>query len=61
MDTENSYIISPFFVSKVKPFTLIGIPFCEKNENKPKDFIKKFLHLTNGKYCISINWITKKS
>ena len=42
MDTENSYIISPFFVSKVKPFTLIGIPFCEKNENKPKDFIKSF-------------------
>ena len=43
-----------------KPFILINIPFCDKNENKSKDFVKKFNHFTNGKYCISISWITKK-
>ena len=39
---------------------LTDILFCEKNENKPKDFIKKFHQLTNGKYLVSINWIKKK-
>ena len=38
----------------------IHIPFCEKNENKSKEFSKNFQHFTKAKYCISINWITKK-
>ena len=29
-------------------------------KNKSKDFIKKNHDFANGKYLISINWITKK-
>ena len=57
---EESFLISPNLFDEDKPFPLIDIPFCEKNESKSKDFIKKFHHFTNGKYRISIKWITKK-
>ena len=59
-DVEESFIIPPNLFDEDKPFLLIDIPFCEKNESKSKDFIKKFHHFTNGKYRISIKWITKK-
>ena len=59
-DVEESFIIPPNLFDEDKLFLLIDIPFCEKNENKSKDFIKKFHHFTNGKYRISIKWITKK-
>lgn len=32
----------------------------KRAKNKFKDFIKKFHPFTNGKYYISINWITKR-
>lgn len=32
--------------------TLIDISFCEKDENKLRDFVKRFDHFTKGKYCI---------
>ena len=60
MNTENSFTFPPIFFAKDKPFILVDIPFCKKNENKVKDFIKKFHHFTNGKYSISRNWIKKK-
>ena len=34
--------------------------FSEQDENKFKNFIKKFYHFSNGIYGIRINWITKK-
>ena len=63
MNAENSFIILPRLFDKDKPFILIDISFCEKNENKSKDLIKKFHHFANGKFfnniSYSINWITK--
>ena len=41
MDAGNSFIILPRLFDKDKPFILIEVSFCEKNENKSKDFIKK--------------------
>ena len=35
------------------PFTLIIIPFCDRSENKTKNFIKNLIVQT-WKYCISI-------
>lgn len=32
--------------------TLIDISFCEKDENKLRDFVKRFDHFTKEKYCI---------
>ena len=60
LDAEDSYIIQPSLIDEDKPFISIYIPFCEKKENKFKDFIKKFHHFTEGKHRISIHWITKK-
>ena len=61
MDVEDSFTIPPpsIFDENI-PFIFIENPFCEKNENKSNNFINKFHHFTNGKYRISINWITKK-
>lgn len=42
-----------------KPFTLIIIPFCDRKENKTKNFMKNFI-IQTWKYCISINQITEK-
>ena len=58
--TNDSYIIPPNLFEEEKPFILIEIPFCERNENKSKDFLRKFHDFTNSKYRISIKWITKK-
>ena len=44
-------ITPPTLLDKDKPFILIDIPFCKKNENDYKDFIK---------IRVTINWITKK-
>jgi len=59
-EKNDSFIIPPYLFEEEKPFILIEIPFCEKNENKSKDFIRKFHDFTNGKYRLSIKWITKK-
>ena len=59
MDAEDSFIIPPSLFDE-KPFIVVDILFCEEKENKYKDFITKFNHSTNGKCCISVNWITKK-
>ena len=37
MDAENSIIIPLSLFDK--PYILLNIPFCGKNENKSKDFI----------------------
>ena len=59
MDSEELLFISSTLFEDNKPLT--DIPFCKKNENKSKDFIKKFHHFTPDKYLFSIKWITKKA
>ena len=39
---------------------MVEIPYCEKNENGSKHFIKKFEAFTNHRYRIAIKWITRK-
>ena len=55
------YIIPPNLFEKQKPFILIEILFCDRNENKSTDFTqKKIYEFTNNKFKISIKSITKK-
>ena len=60
-DLEDSYIVPPNLFNEQKPFILIEITFCDRNENKPKGFIRKFHEFTNNKPKISINGLRKKS
>ena len=43
-----------------KPFLLLEIPYCERNENASKRFIKKFHQFTCEKYDIAVKWLTQK-
>ena len=43
-----------------KPFVLLKLPFCEQNELKSKDFIKKFHNFTNNNFRLAISWKTRK-
>ena len=40
-------LIPPDLFEIEKPFRILYLPYCEKNEAKSKDFIKKFHELTN--------------
>lgn len=42
MGGKNLFVILPSLFDKDKPFILIDVPFCEKNENKSKDSNKNF-------------------
>ena len=57
---NDSFIILPDLFEESKPFILVEIPYCEKNENASKYFIKKFETFTNQRYRIAIKWITRK-
>ena len=41
-------------------FELLKLPFCEENELKSKDFIKKFHKFTNNNFRPAISWKTRK-
>ena len=45
---------------KQKLFILLKLPFCEQNEVKSKDFIKKFHKFTNNNFRLAISWKTRK-
>ena len=51
---DNSYIISLTSFKDQKPFILIEIPFCDRNENKSKDVIQKFHVFANKKLKIPL-------
>lgn len=55
IEAEDSITIPPSLFDEDKHFTLIDTPFCETNGDKPKNFMKKFYPLTNGKYQFSKN------
>ena len=46
IDNEDDYIIPPYLFEEEKPFILLKLPFCEQNEVKSKDFMKKFYRFT---------------
>ena len=60
IDNEDDYIIPPYLFEKEKPFVLLKLPFCEKNEPKSKDFIKKFNKFTNTNFRLANSWKTRK-
>ena len=43
-----------------KPFVLIRIPFCEKNEKIARNFLNKIEELTQDKVSFTILWQSKK-
>ena len=60
IDNEDGYIIPPYLFEEEKPFILLKLPFCEQNEVKSKDFIKKFHKFTNNSFRLAISWKTRK-
>ena len=59
-ERTDDYIIPPAFFDVPKKVVLVDIPYCPKNEEFSKYFMKKFDVLTDNKYDICIKWITKK-
>ena len=60
--TKEDEPLVPSDVSKIeKLFHLLYLPYCEKNEAKSKDFIKKFHEFTNTNFRIVISWKTRKT
>ena len=59
-DVVDEYIIPPNFFDIPKPFILLEIPFCYKNERISHHFLKKFHDFTGEKYQILIKWVTRK-
>ena len=59
-DGTDDYIIPPGFFDVPKKVVLVDIPYCLKNEEFWKPFVKKFDVFTDNKYDIRIKWITKK-
>ena len=50
MDNEDTYIIPQDLFEHEKLFALLQLQFCEQNELKSKDFIKKFHEFTNNSF-----------
>ena len=59
-EETDDYIIPPGFFDVPKKAVLVDIPYCPKNEEFSKSFMKKFDVFTDNKYDIRIKWITKK-
>ena len=59
-EIDDDYIIPPFLFKEEKPFILLKLPFCEQNEQKSKDFIKKFHKFTKDSFRLAISWKTRK-
>ena len=54
-------LIIPWYIFEVEPtFLLLKLPYCEKNEAKSRDFIRKFHKFTNNQFQLAISWNTKK-
>lgn len=53
------YIVPPNLFVEQKFLILTEILFCDRNENKSKELIRKFHEFTNNKFKISIKWITR--
>ena len=60
LDDNDDFIIPPYLFETEKQFILLKLPFCELNEQKSKDFIKKFNKFTNDSFRLAISWNTRK-
>ena len=49
-----------YFFEVESMFLLLRLPYCEKNEAKSRDFIKKFHKFTNNQFRLAISWNTRK-
>ena len=58
--TKQQVIIPSYFFEVEPPFLLLKLPYCEKNETKSKDFIRKFHKFTNNQFRLAISWNTRK-
>ena len=58
--TEDSYIIPPNLFKEEKCIVMIKIPYCEKNEKKSKDFLKKVYSFRGYNFRLLITWKTSK-
>ena len=52
IDNDDASIVPPFLFEDKKPFILPKLLFCEQNELKPKDVIKKFHKFTNDNFLL---------
>ena len=53
------FIIPPRLFEATK-IVLVEIPYCLKNENSSKQFMKKFEKFTNDMFDVRVKWLTKK-
>ena len=58
-NNEEELIIPSCFFEVEPPFLLLKLPYCEKNETKSKDFIRKFHEFTNNQFQLAISWNTR--
>ena len=59
-DGTDDHIIPPGFFDIPKKVVLVDVPYCPKNEEFSKCFMKKFDVFTDNKYDIRIKLTTKK-
>ena len=57
---QDEMIIPEMLFEERKPLLLIQLPYCQKNEEASKLFIKKLNNFTNNNYDVRIQWKTKK-
>ena len=50
----------PYFFEVNKRFILLKLRFCENNEIRSKQFLKKFHHFIKINFDIAISWETRK-
>ena len=53
-------LIIPSYFFDVELIVLLILPYCEKNEAKSKDFIRKFHKFTNNQFPLAISWKTRE-
>ena len=53
--TEDSYIIPPNLFKDEIRIAMVEIPYCDENEKKSKDFLKKVYNFT-GNFKLVIIW-----
>ena len=56
---DESFIIPPDLFGIIKPFMPIEIPYCELNEIKSKELLRKFHKFTNDGFTVIIRWKTR--
>lgn len=57
---DDEPLIPTNFFEIPKSFVWVSLPYCEKNEEISKNFIRKFHKFTGNAYTLCIKWNTKK-